>query len=231
MKLEVEMLQKEYENVLSGYAMLLAFRLINLCVKADATILLPTIVYVNGEEKKMEDVADVGMRAEDVLDIYPFHEDLIKPIGVAVAEIHPELKQKLETIHVDEQQKDFKYLSLTIPEVDKNRHDILLEGVDAFADLAKGQTDAAEARYTVRLEKELFGRPADETDEAHNHFKETLEDHNKRVKSIIEDKQKEIEDAYKRYQEKQAEKEQSKLEQMAAEGADVKSQLKMPTAK
>lgn len=231
MKLEVEMLQKEYENVLSGYAMLLAFRLTNLCVKADATILLPAIVHVNGEEKKIEDVADVGMRAEDVLDIYPFHEDLIKPIGVAVAEIHPELKQKLEKIHMEEQQKDFKYLSLTIPEVNKNRHDILLEGVDTFADLAKGQTDAAKARYTVRLEKELYGRSEDETDEAHNRFKETLDDHNKRIKSIIEDKQNEIEDAYKCYQEKQAEKEQSKLEQMAAEGADVKSQLKMPTAK
>ena len=231
MKLEIEMLQKEYENVLSGYAMLLAYRLMNLCVKADAASLLPAVVYVNGKEKKIEDVANVGMRAEDVMEVYPFHEDLIKPIGLAVAEIHPEFKQKLESIHMEEQQKDFKYLSLTMPEVDKNRHDILLQGVDAFADLAKGQSDAAKARYTIRLEKELYGRPTDEADEAHNRFKETLDDHNKRVKSIIEDKQNEIEEAYKRYQEKQAEKEQSKLEQIAAEGTDVKNQLKMPTAK
>ncbi|MBO4578403.1 MAG: hypothetical protein J5688_06815, partial [Paludibacteraceae bacterium] len=161
MKLEVELLLKEYDTVLSGYAMLLDFRLINLPVKADAITLLPAVIHLNGEDKKLEEVAGVGLRADDVLDIYPYHEDLILPIGQAITDIHPEYRQEVKTLHVDDRQEDFKYLSLTIPEVDQPRHDLLLQGVDACADVTNTQTEAAKALYTVKLQKQLFERPDD----------------------------------------------------------------------
>lgn len=229
MKLEIEMLQKEYESVLSGYAMLLAYRLMNLCVKADANSLLPAVVYVKGSAKKIEEVADVGIRSEDVMEVYPFHEDLINPIGLAIKEVHPEFKQKLETIHIEEAKKDFKYLSLTMPEVDQPRHDVLLQGVDVCADVTKGQTEAAKVQYTARLEKELLDSPGEEVDEAHDNFDAVLDEHNKRVQSILDDKHNEIEEALQRFQQKLAEQAQSQLEQMQAQGADVTSQLQMPS--
>ena len=227
MKLEVEFLLHECESVLGGYAVLYVLRLINLCVKADATTLLPAVIEFKGSEKKIEEVAKVGMRVEDELEVYPFHEDLILPIGKAIAEIHPEFKQEIEVRHIESQDKDFKYMRLIMPEVNKERHDLLLEGVDALYDVAKGQLDAAKAKYTLKVGKELIGRPEDEINEARKQIDDTYDQHIKMIDQSKADKQKEIEDAYQLYQEREAQKEKSKLEQLAAEGSDVVSQMKM----
>ena len=229
MKLEVELLHKEYESVLSGYAILLSFRMYNLCVKAHPVILLPVVVKVKGTEQKLEDIAQVGLRAEDQLDIYPSHEDLIVPIGQGIAELHPELKQSIEAIHVDEPEpKDFKYLRLTMPEVDKARHDLLLEGVDAYYEVAKGQLDVAKVKYVARMEKSIFGQPKEEVDVARGMFDETFNQHAEMVEKTVADKQTEIEEAYQRYLERRVQQEQSRLEQAAAQGLDVLNQMQMP---
>lgn len=230
MKLEVEFLQKEYDGVLSGYTMLLALRLTNLAVKASAVTLLHAGIMVKGEKKKIEEVSNVGVRNEDVMEIYPFHEDLIHPIGKAVMEIHPEFKQSIETFPTDNQQKDFTYLRLTMPEVDDNRHDLLLKGVDACLDVTTAQFKAAQIKYTARMEAEMFERKDEEKEETAKMFEDLYNKYDEKVQTIVGDKQKEIDEAYKRYQDKQAAKEQSRQEKMAAEGADVVSQFKMPGA-
>ena len=228
MKLEVEFLHKEYDGVLTGYTMLLALRLANLAVKANAITLLHAAVMVKGEKKKIEEVSNVGVRNEDIMEIYPFHEDLIHAIGKAVMEIHPEFKQSIEIIKMDEQQKDYTFLRLTMPEVDDNRHDTLLKGVDAYQEATKAQFQAARVKYTARMEREMFGRKEEEQEEAAKIFDDLYEEYEKKVKKIVADKQAEIENAYQRYQDKQAEKEQSQKEQQAAQGTDVINRMKMP---
>ena len=107
MKIEVENLCAEYENVLSGYAVLLMYRYINLVVKADANTLLQAVIKIRGEEKKIEEVADVGMRSEDRMEIYPHDDNFLMPIGHAIMEVHPEFKQNVELFHLDEEKEDF----------------------------------------------------------------------------------------------------------------------------
>lgn len=230
MKLEVEILQQEYGNVLSGYAVLFSFRLLNLCVKSQPAILLPAAVQVKGMQQTIEDVAKVGVRSEKLLDIYPFHEDLITPIGRAVAEIHPELKQTIKTVPTEEQDKEFKYLQLTMPEVDDNRYKILMDGVDTFYDAAKAQIDAAKTKYVASMEKEMFGQPKDAIDEARQAFDSLYNQHMDMIGKTADDKRKEIDEANQQYKEQQAQKEQSQLEQMAAQGTDVVNQIKIPGA-
>lgn len=227
MKSEVENLCSEYENVLSGYAVLLMYRFINLSVKADANTLLQAVIQIRGEEKKIEEVADVGMRSEERMEIYPHDESFLMPIGHAIMEVHPEFKQNVEIFQLEED-KVFKYLSLTMPDVDKNRHDLLLQGVDAFFDEAKGQTEFAKGKYTIRLERALLNSPEEDIKEAKDKFDAIYDNHVNRIQQTVEDKQKEIEDAYALYQQKQAEQEKSQLEQAAAQGADVVNQIQMP---
>lgn len=236
MKLEVELLQKDYENVLSGYAVMLTFRLHNLCVKANPVILLPVVVNVHGMEKTIEEVGKVGLRSDDQMEIYPIHEDLIVHIGQGVAEIHPELKQSVEAIPLnapeqegsrepEQGQNEFKYLRLTVPEVDKNRRDLLLKGVDAYHDEANTQMDAAKVKYTALLQKEMFGQSKDEMQEAQELFDNTYDQHTGMTDKAVADKQQEIEEAYQRYLEKK-EEEQNKQGQTDGD-TDVISRLKM----
>lgn len=228
MKLEVENLHGEYINVLNGYAVRLMYRLINLVVKADANTLLPAVIKIKGEEKKIEEVADVGMGSDYEMGVFPFQEDFLMPIGHAIMEVHPEFKQNVKILRLEDQQKDYQYLSLVMPDVDKDRHDLLLKGVDACLDEVKGQTEWAKGRYAVRLERELIGCSEQDVKEANDLFDATYDDHMQRIQKSIEDKQNDIEEAYELYQEQQAEKEKSQLEQAAAQGADVVNQMQMP---
>ncbi|MBO4811124.1 MAG: ribosome recycling factor [Prevotella sp.] len=227
MKLEIEILQREYENVLSGYAALLTFRFVNLCVKAEPAALLPAAIMVKGEEKKLEEVAQVGVKSDDQMDVYPFHEDLIMPIGKAVMEIHPEFKQSLETIHVETQNKDMKFLRLTMPEVNGDRRDVLNTGVEAFFNEAKTQSDQSKAKYLQRLAKEIYELPKDEMDEARSQFDMVYDNHVRMIGHLVDEKKQEIEEAYQRYLQKKQEAESLQQEQADAEGREVTTQMRM----
>lgn len=229
MKLEVQMQLKEYDSVLSGYTFLLAFRLMNLCVKAEPASLLPVVVLFNGNEKKIEEVANVGIKADDQLDVYPFHEDLIIPIGKAILDAHPEFKQSLETAKIPKHEKELKFIRLTMPEVDDARRKVLLEGVDTFHDATKGQFDVAKTKYNIRIEKELYNATKDEIEEAKNRFDELYDQYSKSVDKTVGDKKNEIEEAYKLWQQKKLEKQKEMQEKMAAAGEGVKSKMKLPT--
>lgn len=228
MKFELESILQEYEGVLSGYTALLIFRLMNLCVKAEPASLLAAEISVQGAVKNIEDVANVGIKAEDLLDVYPFSDDLIMPIGHAIMDIHPEFKQDVEVVHLEQQNKDLKFIRLTMPEVDEARHKVLIDGLDTFLDASKTQFDATKTKYTLRMEKELINAKPDEVDEAKNRFDTMYDDYSKRRDKAIEDKKNEIEESYQRWQEKIAEKEKEMQEKMAAAGDDVKSKMKLP---
>ena len=230
MKLDVELQIKEYDSVLSGYTVLLVFRLMNLCVKAEPASLLPAVVLFRGAEKKIEEVANVGVMADDQLDVYPFHDELLVPIGQAIMDVHPEFRQELKNVKIENQEKELNFIRLHMPEVNDDRKKVLLDGVDNFAKVTKEQLDATKSKYKVRVDQKLYKSSKDEIEEAKNRMDELYDQYSKRADKAVEDKKKEIEEAYQLWLEKKAQKQMEMQEQQAASGDDVKSSMKMPQA-
>ena len=230
MKLDVELQIKEYDGVLSGYTVLLVFRLMNLCVKAEPASLLPAVVLFRGAEKKIEEVANVGVMADDQLDVYPFHDELLVPIGQAIMDVHPEFRQELKNVKIENQEKELNFIRLHMPEVNDDRKKVLLDGVDNFAKVTKEQLDATKSKYKVRVDQKLYKSSKDEIEEAKNRMDELYDQYSKRANKAVEDKKKEIEEAYQLWLEKKAQKQMEMQEQQAASGDDVKSSMKMPQA-
>lgn len=230
MKLDVELQIKEYDSVLSGYTVLLVFRLMNLCVKAEPASLLPAVVLFRGAEKKIEEVANVGVMADDQLDVYPFHDELLVPIGKAIMDVHPEFRQELKNVKIENQEKELNFIRLHMPEVNDDRKKVLLDGVDNFGKVTKEQLDAAKSKYKVRVDQKLYKSSKDEIEEAKNRMDELYDQYSKRADKAVEDKKKEIEEAYQLWLEKKVQKQMEMQEQQAASGDDVKSSMKMPQA-
>lgn len=230
MKLDVELQIKEYDSVLSGYTVLLVFRLMNLCVKAEPASLLPAVVLFRGAEKKIEEVANVGVMADDQLDVYPFHDELLVPIGKAIMDVHPEFRQELKNVKIENQEKELNFIRLHMPEVNDDRKKVLLDGVDNFGKVTKEQLDTAKSKYKVRVDQKLYKSSKDEIEEAKNRMDELYDQYSKRADKAVEDKKKEIEEAYQLWLEKKVQKQMEMQEQQAASGDDVKSSMKMPQA-
>ena len=226
--LESEIKLNEYENVLGGYTGLLTFRLANLCVKSDPASLLVVSVDVFGKKNNIEDVSKVGVLSDEKMDVYPFHEDLLPMIGKAIAEVHPEFKQSFETFHSKSKDKDIRYLQLTMPEVDKDRRDLLMDGVDLNFNDCKAKCEAAKQKYFFELTDKMQGSSEEDTNEAKERFDKISEDNMKMAQAAVDNKKKEIDEAYQRYLSKQAEKNAAENEQIAAEGKDVTSSMKLP---
>jgi len=61
----------ELEKKMTAYMMLLHFRYLNLCVKAEAASLVPVNVIVLGDNKNIEEVAEVAIPDEFHLAVIP----------------------------------------------------------------------------------------------------------------------------------------------------------------
>lgn len=202
---ETSSAQKE----MSAYDALLNYRFMNLCVKAEVASLMPVTVYVGDDECNIEDVADVSLPNEYQMTIYPKNPNNLSAIIQAVYEAHPEFKMEIKS-HNDSDEANQRYVLYTMPEVDKNRHDFLNEGVEGLADECRLKIDAVYAKYEAKFVEELAKLPPEVLDEA----KQALDNVRKKSQdmaiNLLIKKQQEIDDAYVRYQEKQ---EQEKVEQ------------------
>ena len=120
--------------------------------------------------------------------------------------------------------------SFKMPEVDKNRRDVLNSGVDAFYEEAKGQFETTRVKYSEMLMDKLKDdKTGKDSDDYKNRFDDYFKNNSNVAEQTVNDKKKEIEEAYQRYLQKKDAATQAVQEQQAAEGEDVKSQFKMPT--
>lgn len=228
MKLDAELTLREYENVLGGYTALLSFRLMNLCVKADPGALLAVQVEARGQMKNIEDVAKVSVSSDKTMDVYPLHEELLQPVGLGVMQVHPEFKQSIQTVHLDSKNKDIRYIQLTIPEVNKDRYDVLNNGVDAFYNETKAQLDINRQKYLIELNTTMADESKVDVDEAKEQFDKLYDDNCKMAQQSVDDKKKEIEEAYQHYLEKVNERNLAEQDQQAAEGQGIIDKMKLP---
>lgn len=217
MKIAIETLIHELEGRLNGYVTLLIYRYANLCVKAQPMALLSAaIIDEEMGEMKLEQVAGVMMPDEYHLKLIPYDKRFTFPLCKAIAKEHPEFKQDL--VKPDKtDDEDERYLILTMPEVNKDRHDALIDSVNVLYDGCKAKMDKTSGDYRLKLEKKIVTLPTDdERDEAKSALENSVKNYQGIIDTVKADKVKEIEDAYQKYLTEQTAK-QAEADEKAAE--------------
>lgn len=222
----IQRLLGEAKSKMNGYVTLLMLRYMNLCVKADAASLLSVSVRMKGQDQNIEKAADVGILQENVLAVIPKDSNLIQEIGKGVMKAHPEFKMDIVQAENSQDEED-KYLTFTMPEVDKARHDLLMEGVDTLKDQCTTKLDAIFSFYTTKIAEELTGADPKAIEKVSDMLKEVSDFYNDTCKTQTDNKKKEIEDAYQKYLAEKEAKKQELKEEAAAHSQEVSQQLKM----
>ena len=226
MKKAIKLLIGEMEGKLNGYAVLLNYRYMNLCVKAEPASLVPVVITdPNGENLKFEEVAAAMPVDEYAFEVCPFDQKLIFNICKGLQLAHPEFKQEIidaaeENMLSNDPDEDERHIICRMPEVNDDRRDVLMDGVKTLYDECKVQFDKIKAEYTPRMAQKAMGLPEEEIDEATN----ALEDRFNTYKNLIDgyrtNKEKEIEEAYQRWLNERSEQSRQRQEDDATHGND-----------
>ena len=227
MRITIETLIHEMESRLGGYVTLLVYRYANLCVKAQPLSLLSAqIIDEEMGEMKLEQVAGVMLLDEYHLKLVPFDPRFNFPLCKAIKLEHPEFKQDL--VKPENGEEDERILILTMPEVNKDRRDVLIDSVNVLFDGCKAKMDKTSAEYRLKLEKKIVTLPTDdERNEAKDALDSSIKNHQGIVDKVKEDKVKEIEEAYQRYLDEQASKRNQADETAAARGEHAGRQMRV----
>ena len=96
---------------------------------------------------------------------------------------------------------------LTMPEVNKDRYDVLIDSVNVLYDGCKAKMDKTSGEYRLKLEKQLVTLSSDdERQKAKDMMEKSVNTHQGIIDTVKADKLKEIEDAYRRYLDEQTAK-------------------------
>ena len=200
------------ESKLSGYVAQLNYRFMNLCVKAEPMSLLSARFNIQGEEKQIEDVAQVSKKGDYQFMAIPNFEDDMAPLAVGIALKHPEFKQEYgeETVNVVDEQGDpqsvkVKYLLLTMPEVDDNRYDALKTAVDAAYNQCKTQMEAVVERAEPEIALLQEGEDQQDIDRVKAAVERLKKSYNDQREKLYDEKMKEIEEGHENWLIKQSE--------------------------
>lgn len=218
----------ELEGKLNSSIALLCFHYLNLCVKAEPVSLLPVVIKAEGEEYKIEEVAKVAMPQENQLMIYPESQEILFEIGKAIAVAHPEFDQDIVSIESDpntdaDDPNADKGILLTMPVVNDDRHEALMDAVKTLFDETKTRMDFHIGVYTTKVSTQLAGAPAEEIKEAKDGIQELSDRYGDLAKQYREQKEKEIEEAYQLYLKQQEEKDRKTEEEQAATNEEAKT--------
>ena len=229
MRKSIEALISEMKSKMSGYAVMLQYRYMNLCVKAEPAALLSfTVTDDEGEETNLEEVASAGLANDYQFEIYPNDPKMVFAICKGIKEAHPEFKIDTRTEESDEESEENQVVIVcTMPEVNKDRHDLLIEGVDTLYDQCKAKLDANHATYKTRLTAKLVESSEDDIQEAEDELEKVYKTHDDICLEYKEEKVKEIEEAYQRYLDEQKKKQDAADERAAARGENAKTQYRV----
>ena len=229
MRKSIEALISEMKSKMSGYAVMLQYRYMNLCVKAEPAALLSfTVTDDEEEETNLEDIASAGLANDYQFEIYPYDPKMVFAICKGIKTAHPEFKIDTRTEESDEESEENQVVIVcTMPEVNKDRHDLLIEGVDTLYDQCKAKLDANHATYKTRLTAKLVGSSEDDIQEAEDELEKVYKTHDDICLEYKEEKVKEIEEAYQRYLDEQKKKQDAADERAAARGENAKTQYRV----
>ena len=228
---------KEFDQLgemLSNYCGMLSYRLKNLCVKAEEVSLLPIQVLIDGEMQNLEKCTTIAKKDDYSFMIFPNFDEDIETLGIGILRVHPEFKQKIESMKVDSSNEngqpkkiDVRYILVTMPDVDKNRYDVLKEGAKTCYNECKMQMDMANQKADVRFTELSVGEEDGDLKKLSDARKKLNETWNGQRDKLYEDKLKEIEEAHNKWLTEKADRYQTQEEERAANGEDVTYSMRM----
>ena len=229
MRRNIEALISEMKNKMSGYAVLLQYRYMNLCVKAEAASLLSiSVVDDEGDDNDLESVAVATLANDYQFEIYPHEPKMVFAICKGIKEAHPEFKMDTRTEGGDGETEEKQVVIVcTMPEVNKDRHDALIDGVGMLYDQCKAKLDTNHTVYKTRLTPKLVGLSEEDAQKAEDELEKVYKMHDDTCLQYKEAKIKEIEEAYQRYLDEQKKKQEAADERAAAWGENAKTQYRI----
>lgn len=208
MRKSIELLLGEMDAKLNGYAGMLNYRYMNLCVKAEPMALLSFVITdVEGNEYNIEQVADCMQPDKFSFEIVPREMEMLPFIQKGITEAHPEFKQEVikpkEEDHFfqsnTEEYDNERHIVCKMPEVDNNRYDTLKEAVKTLYDQCMVEIDKVKAKYTQMLADKTGDLPKEEADEAKKQMKKLSEQYDDICKTYRDNKEKEIEESHENW--------------------------------
>ena len=208
MRKSIETVINEMKSKMSGYVVLLHYRFSNLCVKAEpAALLSMTIMDLEDEQHNFEDVACAMIKDPCKMEIIPKDPKMLYNVCKGVLEAHPEFKQEIVTAsdenRMDPDNKDEQHIICTMPEVNQDRHDLLMDNVAVLYDGCKSKINSCHDAYKVKMTSRLVGSTEDDIHEAENSMEEIFNKHIDMINDFRTKKEQEIEDAYHAYLDRQ----------------------------
>lgn len=207
MRISIVNTLNELNTRIMGHVAVMSYGYCQLCVKADASSILGFEQTFNSLPKKIEDLADVYVHTEegddDKLDLFPKRGEYLPLLAKGIMEIHPEFKQEALTYEgVDEEDKDSldaKFLRLTMPKVNKDRRDVIMEAIDLLHKQCLAKLDVLKVKYEAKITQLTVTSDQAAVKEANDALEEQLDNGKEMCENLTNDKRKEVEDAYQRY--------------------------------
>ena len=196
---------KEFTDKARGYNMMFNYRMMNLCVKAEPGALVPVTVFIGGRSYNLEEVAEIRKPDDFVFEVRANNSDYLQNVIQGIFDMHPEFVLEMKT-EKDIEGKEMSYAQYTMPEVDKDRCDLLTETTKTFYSECVASIDAVYGLKTAKLAEVAEKAPAGEAEEAKNSLDEyyhTAKDEAEKMRDLKID---EISEAYLHYLEKQDDK-------------------------
>ena len=219
---------------LSNFTAMFNYRLKDLCVKAEEVALLPVKVLIEGELQSLEKCTTIAKQDDYNFMIFPHYDEDMQALQQGIMAVHPEFKQKIESMKIDvttkggeSQEQDARYVLVTMPEVDDDRYDLLTDAVKAMYEQCKGQMEAANTKADVKLAELTAGEDKETVDLIKAKRDELNEEWNAKRDDIYNAKLQEIEDAYNKWLSQVGQQELARMEEEDARGNDVARSMRM----
>lgn len=204
MKRSISNQYDQLQEKLKGYVAMMNFRYINLCIKADPVSLIPVKVNVEGTEKNLEQVAMTAKKDDYRFWIVPKYDEDKDSICKGIAKVHPEFKQKEDTLKIegiseDGEAYDVHYIELTMPDVDDNRYNALKDAVDVVYQECKTLMEEAVSKAKAEIAFLSVGETKEDIDGINKAVDNLNEKCEKQRDKLRDKKLQDIEDAYKKW--------------------------------
>lgn len=188
----------EFSQKENGYLALFCVRLGNFCVKADPQAMLSAKIHLESAEYNFEDVADATRPNDYTFDVTPKNENNLSAIIQGVAEVHPEFKVSVKIKEYDEGFEE-RHIIYTMPEVNKERRDLLNEVCKTFHKECVAKLDWAYGKRLADTAQLLARLSVQEADNVKKVFEKTYHDAKENAEKLLNAKLQEIEEGYQRY--------------------------------
>lgn len=228
---------KEFDflsDELSSFSGMFAYRLKNLCVKAEEVSLLPIQVMIEGELQNLEKCTILAKKDEYNFMVFPKYDEDMSVLQQGIMAVHPEFKQTIETMKVDTAdekgnvtQADARYVLLTMPEVDDNRYDMLKNAVNVAYDECKAQMEYANTKADAKIAELTVGETKENVDLIQHERDKLNQQWDEHRDKLYQNKLQEIEDAHNKWLTEKAVDEQKRQEDEAAHGTTAATSMRL----